>query len=370
MVGKNRTKFFRLSYVQPVLMGGVLLIVAASGSYLLWSSRATTPIVAAEPEVGSVSTPAALVTDASASGGRAIRFATPAPTPTPTPPPTSGVRLTWAPPVGWENYPSRNPTSSGQNTIDGGGGDIQIVLPRSGSVGALKIQNCRNVVLIGGMIKARAVSKDSDGQDQRLIYIRGCTGIVHIEGIYFEGAVAGSETDAIAASAPSATIQMQNIYVNRIRGSQSGNHADMFQPWGGVKAYRVDRFTGYSNYQGFKPVLPTSSSVSIGSGIVKRTNLNGHTDAVSSSGGYLWWHPCPTDGYKTHPITLDQVYIKPRPGRSFEMSAWKCGGSVTNNAWTWPSSHQVTGKIMNGTGLTDFVSPTEVGLNYVSPGYL
>lgn len=360
----KRLPLSRLS-TNSVMLPIVIVGFVAIGGFLIWRSYAATAVVAVQPEAGTVTAPAVKVSDTNASGGQAVKFAAP---PATTPP--SGDKLTWAPPSGWQNYPVKNVTSSGQTIINGGGGDVRVVLPKTGSAGAIKLTNCRNVVIMGGALKARAVSKDSDGQDQRLIYVQGCTGIVHIEGVYFEGNVAGSETDAIAASAPSATIQMQNIYINRIRGSQDGNHADMFQPWGGVKAYRVDRFTGYSNYQGFKPVLPTSSSKTIGSGYVKRTNLNGHSDAVSSKGGYLWWHPCPTSGYKTHPITLDRVFIKPRPGRSFELSAWKCGGSVTNNAWSWPSSHQVTGKIQNGTNVADFVKPSDVGPGYVSPGYL
>lgn len=53
---------------------GVLIMFALAGLAFLVSSRAFTPSISAEPEQGTVSSPASTISDTSASGGQAVKF--------------------------------------------------------------------------------------------------------------------------------------------------------------------------------------------------------------------------------------------------------------------------------------------------------
>lgn len=54
---------------------GVLVISGLVGSYLLLTSHAATPALSVEPEVGTKAAPATVVTDTTASAGKAVKFA-------------------------------------------------------------------------------------------------------------------------------------------------------------------------------------------------------------------------------------------------------------------------------------------------------
>jgi len=293
-------------------------------------------------------------------------------------PPTTGsagsavgnqAALSWAPPAGSAGYPVRSVTTADALTVvDGRGGDIRIELSPSHAVGPVTIQNCRNAVLIGGRITVLPTSQVG-GYDQRAIYVKNCTGTVHIEGVQIDGNVEGSEADAIAVNSPRAVVQIENVRADGMRGGYSSNHADIFQPWGGVAEYRIDRLTGTSNYQGL-----TTSEVSgqIGRGTIRSTNIAGSDAGVLDQGGYLFWLKC-NDGY---PLELDDVYVAGRSGRPLSRSVWPmpsdsgCPSTIVDGTATWPTVTTVTGGVHEGYPATgDYVPAGSVGLGYVSPGY-
>lgn len=75
-----------------------VVLIAVIGTYLLLGVRAAGPMLSSEPENGTITAPAATVSDTAASGGRAVAFRapvtpTPGPTPPPPPPPTSTTPL-------------------------------------------------------------------------------------------------------------------------------------------------------------------------------------------------------------------------------------------------------------------------------------
>ncbi|MCF6735150.1 hypothetical protein [Blastococcus sp. KM273129] len=247
------------------------------------------------------------------------------------------------------------------------GGDVAIELPNH-SVGPVSITNCRNAVLIGGSITVLPSAK-AGGADQRAIYVKDCTGTVHIEGVHIRGDVAGSQSDGIAVSAPEAVVQIQNVRIDGLRGGQGGNHADVFQPWGGVREFRIDRLTGSTNYQGLH-IFETRGA--IGRGTIRNTNIAGTDVGGTDGGGYYIWMDC-EDKY---PLTLDGVYVKPRPGRPFTQSVWpsathkECPGVFKSGTVTWPQHPSVTGGVREGAPAAgDFVPVGAVGPAYVSPGY-
>ncbi|TFV63935.1 hypothetical protein E4P41_02905 [Geodermatophilus sp. DF01-2] len=277
--------------------------------------------------------------------------------------------LSWAPPAGYTNYPVKKVTATNTlTTVSGRGGDVYIKLSPDHPVGPIAITDCRNAVVIGGEIKVLP-SATVNGYDQRAIYVRNCTGTVHIEGVRIDGAVAGAQSDGIAVNAPKAVLQIQNVRVDGLRGGASGNHADVFQPWGGVREFRIDRLSGSSNFQGLHIF---ENRGEIGRGIIQNTNIVGTNDAPIDKGGYYIWTDCDDD----YPLLLDNVYVTPRPGRPFSQSVWpsvthkECPATVANGVATWPRDPSITGEVREGRPATgDFVPAGSVGLNYTSPGY-
>ena len=280
----------------------------------------------------------------------------------------SGGALSWAPPAGYAGYPVKNVSATSALTvIDGRGGDVLVKLPAH-SVGPVTITNCRNAVLIGGHITVLP-SATVAGADQRGIYVRDCTGTVHIEGVHIEGNVAGSEADGIAVNAPDALVQIQNVRVEGMRGGMSGNHADVFQPWGGVREFRIDRLTGSTNYQGlhiFENLGP------IGAGTIRNTNIASSEFGPVDKGGYFLWMDC-SDGF---PLAMDNVYVAGRGERSLGQSVWppvsdsSCPAQISGGLATWPGNRLLTGGVFEGRPASgDFVPLGSVGLGYASPGY-
>jgi hypothetical protein len=276
--------------------------------------------------------------------------------------------LSWAPPAGWTGYPVTKVSSAGSlNTVDGRGGDVTIKLDPTHAVGPVVIKNCRNAVLIGGRIDVLPTAK-VDGQDQRAVYVKDCTGVVHIEGLQINGAVAGSESDGFAVKAPKAIVQIQNVRVEGMRGGKSGNHADVFQPWGGVREYRIDRLTGSTNYQGLHVGVDLGP---IGGGTITNTNISSSDVGPVDNGGQFIWLDC-----NAYPLTLDNVYIAGRSGRSFGSSIWPqtgssgCGATVSGGLASWPGYASLRGGVRDGRPASgDFVPAGSVGLGYSSPGY-
>lgn len=317
---------------------------------------------------------AAVAAEASASTAEAA----PATGPSPTPPSAalpatrrSGASgaLSWAPPAGHASFPVKKVSGAGGlNTVDAGGGDVTIQLSSTGAVGPIVIKNCRNAVLIGGQIDVAATAQ-LGGSDQRAIYINSCTGVVHIEGVLINGAVNGSEADGIAVNAPKAVVQIQNVRVEGMQGGKSGNHADVFQPWGGVREYRIDRLTGSTNYQGLHVGVDLGP---IGRGTVFNANIASSESGTVDKGGQFIWLDC-----NAYPLTLDNVYIAGRSGRSFGTSVWPqpdtsgCPATISAGVASWPGYTSLTGSVRDGRPPSgDFVPAGSVGLGYASPGYL
>lgn len=283
--------------------------------------------------------------------------------------PAAADSLRWAPP------PLTNPT-----TIELGQGftitsldrtrDYIVKLPPYKKLGGTVIRGGRNVVIVGGHI---SVPPDQpDDTHRRALYIKENAGTVHVEGVLID-ASAGGVSDGIAIASPESTVQIQNVRVAGLTGTQSGFHADVLQPWGGVGALRVDRLTGSSNYQGL--FLPRDLG-DIGSVSLSRVNLFPAPGPYEGGGHMLWITPglwsC-----QSYPLELSEVYVRPRSGASLPWSVWPqrdagfgCPNSATaEGGVTWPGL-QVRGQVKpSTTATTDFVPEGAAGVGYASPGY-
>lgn len=280
--------------------------------------------------------------------------------------PLAATPLRWAPPVLTNPITLTLGTGRTSNTLDPAK-DYIIKLPRSKKVGSTTFVGGRNIVIIGGHITIPVTSEL--GAARRALYIKDATGTVHIEGVLVDGS-GGEESDALAISAPNAIVQVQNFRVSGLRGSNDGWHADIIQPWGGVKELRVDRLTGSSHYQGLQVPI---DSAPIGRATLQNVNLVALEPLSSTAmGGYMLWlaHNC-----NDYPVSLANVYVQPRAGRTLGKSVWPdqgdpaCPAVISNNEASWPGL-TITGKVIGGAPAGgDFVPSGVAGVNYVSPGY-
>ncbi|MGY2083193.1 hypothetical protein [Blastococcus sp. SYSU DS0539] len=276
--------------------------------------------------------------------------------------------LSWAPPAGWQNYPvTRITSTTSVTTVGARGGDVRIELDPSRPVGPVIIANCRNAVIMGGQINVLPTARIGT-DDQRAIYVHKCTGTVHVEGVLINGNVNGSQADGIAVNAPEATVQIQNVRMEALRGTYSVNHADVFQPWGGVKEYRIDRLTGSTNYQGIQVRQDLGA---IGKGTIRNANVGSSEVNPIDRGGQFIRIDC-----NTYPLALENVHINPRSGRPMGYSVWpqtddrSCPAKISNGVVSWPSIGNLSGTVQEGRPASgDFVPAGSVGRGYVSPGY-
>lgn len=243
------------------------------------------------------------------------------------------------------------------------GKDYIVKLPAVRKMGSTSIIGGRNVVMIGGEI---GVPKGDD--TRRAIYLKGQTGTVHIEGVKID--VSSAEADAIAIAAPDAVVQIQRVYIKGVNGFLRTWHADIIQPWGGVKKLLVDQMTAYSAYQGLQFTALTGP---IGEVKFSRVNLFGTGKQVwtkglnGGNGGYLLYMPCNVQV----PIILQDVYLKGRAERAIGNSAYppsdkstKCPSRIEHGLQVFPSHPVKGGLTLKARPLGNYVPEKSVGLKY------
>jgi hypothetical protein len=247
--------------------------------------------------------------------------------------------------------------------------DYVLQLPPARKLGGTFVEGGHDVIVIGGWITV-PTGTTSDEQ-RRALYFKDQTGIVHVEGVLIDGS-GGGDADGIALHAPQATVQIENVRVAGLHGSQATTHADVVQPWGGVGQLRIDRLTGTSGFQGLQ--LPIALGP-IGAAEIRYADLHALPEPLGHGGGHMLWlttpHMC--NGY---PVALNQVWISPRPGRTLANSVWPgvadgsaCPGVREGGGIGWPKL-PVRGTVLAGSPPGgDFVPQWNVGLGYRSPGY-
>jgi hypothetical protein len=315
--------------------------------------------------------------EAAPSSGDVPSSAPPSPLKTPDP---NAPLLTWAPPQLVDPQTIELPT--GQTTTDlDPARDYIIKFPTSGKEDTF-IKGGHNIVMIGGHISSGGSQPPWNSPEHRGIYVADATGTVHIEGILIDNAAIG-EADGIDIAAPLATVQIQNVRIVGLTGSETTTHADVIQPWGGVKELRIDRLTGSTDYQGLhiQPDLAVN-----GTEIVKNANVYSGRDDV---GNWLVWLTKGSDTCETAAnVQLSEVYVTPRPGRDLGNSVWppdqfdvvdvsgatqQCLSTLSpdKTQMSFPSLPAVSGVVKKGPPPGgDFVPDGVAGTDYVSPGYI
>ena len=214
--------------------------------------------------------------------------------------------------------------------------------------GGLIIGGGRNVILVGGEINIPAGV--GSGHAGRGLYLKGQTGTIHVEGLLITGA--GLNEGINLDQQRGAVVQIQNVRVDTVHGSSSGDHADVLQTWAGPRQLRVDGLTGSSEYQGLF-LLPRQfgSQAQPEMMDLRRVDLRG-----GPSSAYMIWRDD-----LSWPLHVSDVHVAPRDPSYRGGFLWPKSGA---GAGSWPFVQ--VGTPAGGS----FVPEGTAGLGYVSPGYL
>jgi hypothetical protein len=272
------------------------------------------------------------------------------------PVPRQEAPLTWAPPR-LVHPTTINITSPSRSLSLDPAKDYILKMPstpvKPGSDGGLWVKGGHNIVIVGGEFDFTGVVNTSSSEDEgRVATFFDVTGTVHMEGIYAHG---GGLIEGVQMYSPQATLQLENCRFEHLRTQTAAYHSDLVQ-WGSGKELRVDRFTGSTEVQGI------SSFGASGVFSLKHVNILGHSGSRDSSPVLLW--------LQTSAVTLQDVYVQPRPGEPFSWTLRPTGGVLSGQGtMTWPRS-TVSGSVRSGNPPSgDFAPAGLPGIRYTSPGY-
>jgi Bacterial Ig domain len=276
--------------------------------------------------------------------------------------------------------------------------DYILQMPDQKKTGGLVIRGGRNVEVIGGYMSIATPGPGGAGAANITISdgpnaVDGH--VVRIEGVQID-ASSGVEADGIRISAPKAVVQVVNDRITGLLGSLATTHADLIQPWGGVKELDVDGFTGSSHYNTFylrrenNPLMPPAAKVVMHDvnvfGLSNPGSNPSETISAISIGTQPPTAPSDTDSPVNCqvPTTLElsnfyaqsagkrpASFIYPRDS----MTKAGCPSQVSADGTSvdWPSLRAagggpVTGAVQVGTPPAgDYVPVGMAGLGYVAP---
>ena len=224
--------------------------------------------------------------------------------------------------------------------------DFTVVLPE-GPVdlgGGVTLDGGRNVVVIGGLITIPPRDRVPSDLARRGLYLKGQRGTVHVEGVHITGDVSdGINLD----EREGATVQIENVWIDRVHGGAETHHADVLQTWAGPQVLRIDRLRATTEYQGLFLLPnqlwkagPPPEEVTIRQSLV----------TMAPGSGYALWLP------ERHPGWLDKsgLYVQlPR--------------AKSRRKLTWPDS-QLGLRLLDDT-IAVTLDQGDPGPSYRSPGY-
>lgn len=332
-----------------------------------------------------------------------------------TPPQPSEELLTWAPPdtAGYTTLTINADGSKSPATLDPNT-DYVVSAPNP-ITGTVVLDNCRNVVWLGGEFNVSATGRGDSAILALGSYGNHVTGTIHLEGLHFYGS---QLNEAIEIASTGADIRVQNCLVENLTyyTDQSNGHPDVIQPnrmEGGT--LKVDKVTGYTGYQGMFLRTDVQYYSSGGPVYLKRVNIvasdSTNGDGYGSSGDTAlftsyanaiepWnidglvggppWDPGVNDNttvYTGGPWYVENCYVD--NDTSYVIEDWefiRCvnesngitWATVNGNEFTFPTLDRMRnfddtgGAVFYGgrPSLGDFVSSDDVGIGYSSPGYI
>ena len=225
--------------------------------------------------------------------------------------------------------------------------DYVVTMPKDAPLrapGGLIIVGGRNVHLIAGAIEVPSMESSPDPKDRRGLYLKGQTGVVHVEGLSIDGA---DLTDGINLDqSADATVQFENVLVGTCHGSESGFHADVLQTWDGPNELRVDGLVGATTYQGL-----FLSPMTFGTREPRLFDLRRICIVAETGAHYLLWSD--NDAGWLHPR---DVVLIPLPTR-------KTLPELAYPPGQWPEV------LVSKPGARVSIDLSSPGIGYVTPGY-
>lgn len=289
-------------------------------------------------------------------------------------PDLEGASLRFSPPV-LVNPVTWTPTSTSKSRTFASDQDVIISTPNVIDwSGGVHVTGGRNIVWRGAEFNyPRLFASTTDTADGGADVLNRCirfTGAkdatvgdreIFLEGVAMRGGYIYEGINLDSANELNITLTIQNVYCEGIQwrtppGATSGHDGgDLFQPWNGPKRLRIDRVTGDGlTYQGFW-LQPTEfgSTVPLGYEFsrINLTGVQGSAVSPASNAQLLAQDSSLPASADRH---CEDVWVTPGPGRTWTQSL----------KGTWEGVSQ--GPRPAGP----FVRPDEVGVGYVSPGYL
>lgn len=207
---------------------------------------------------------------------------------------------------------------------------------------------------------------------------------VHIEGIKVShvwdtaNPTNSGQGDGVQNADPGTLLQVQNFRSVDLNGANASNHTDFIQPYKGSREVRVDGLTGSSSYQGLFLNADFNNNLKF---VFRNLNMTADPEWYSGSfGGYMIWLDLKSNGGAGVSTNFKNVYVQSRPNRTLGYSVWpqvddpnttkRAVLAADGNSVSWPNWGVITGSVNKGTPPGgDFVTTTDAGLSYVSPGY-
>jgi hypothetical protein len=290
-------------------------------------------------------------------------------TTTPTAPTTPAApKLSWAPPVLTAPV-TYHVSGDGPGTITAPAGQDSVVVWDSPTHRRIRFNGGRHWVIRGGEVNNDKQWANLD--DQSGLQFENVTGTAFVEGMYIHGPY-GTDGIRVGAGGSNTTLVVQNSRITERLAGPTGYHADVIQPYGGVKAFKVDRMTGSGDYQG--QMWKQEAGTVFGPSDFRHVNYVAAVPEQQAMINFVTTSP-------TQPVTLTEVYNNPDPAfaggnfcRSmFPSAAILCGVDALGAKFaTWSGlTILVTGRVTQGLPPGgDFVPAGVAGMTYQSPGYL
>jgi hypothetical protein len=260
-------------------------------------------------------------------------------------------------------------SGDGPGTITAAVGQDSIVVWDSPTHRRIRFSGGRNWVVRGGEVNNDKPWTNLD--DQAGVQFEKATGTVFIEGLYIHGRY-GTDGIRIGTGGSAMTVIVQNSRIVERLSGPTVYHADVIQAYGGVKALKVDRMTGSSDFQG--QMWKQEPGTVFGPSDFRRVNYVAATPEVQSMINLVM-------ASATQPVTLTEVYNQPDPQFvagdfcrvNFPSTLATCAvDSLGHKYVTWTGTPiQVTGRVTQGLPPGgDFVPSGVAGMAYQSPGYV
>jgi len=264
--------------------------------------------------------------------------------------------------------------------------DYILRMPRRKKTGFLIVWGGRNIRMVGGYMSVKTPGPNLAIKDKPGTRVGR---VVHIEGLLIDSS-SGVPSDGITISAPKTIVQLKRVRIVGLKGSGAGLHADVIQPWGGVKALLIDGLSASSHYNNLylrrenDPLGPRIGPVRIFNADIRGFRNSGVPDATLRGISIGTQAISGTDDTSavncrlTDPLTLRHFHAIPPPGRAFGQFVYPhdrmggaarwCRARVASGGKTldWP---KLRGKVSGVVQRTEPSRGTFVPARWVGIGY-